>query len=754
MRRTSLPADAEPQETFGWSDDSIELSITVDATGVPRVTRLGAPPGTGAPDPAGLPLTDVVLAGEGRAWSGSRYCESVAGARLRYAGHEESTDSPGWHLLRVDLTDPLTGLRAEVFYRILTGRGVLRGWVRLSNQAHTPITVQSVTSLLAGGISGARTAGGPSGDRAGEGDGLGDLDVVWAENDWLAEGRWQRRTLRDALPDLNRRAHGGDPRGCFAITSTGTWSSGTRLPMGGIVSRRTGQAWIWQVEHNGAWHWQAGEHTTGTRQAAYVALLGPTDTEHDWHVTLAPGDTFTTVPAALAVSASGTDDAIGRLTRYRRAARRPHADHTRLPVIFNDYMNTLKGDPTTGRLLPLIESAASVGAEYFCVDAGWYADPGAGWWDSVGAWRPSASRFPGGLAAVLDRIRAAGMVPGLWVEPEVVGVRSPVAGQLPAEAFFTRHGQRVVEHGRYHLDLRHPAAVKHLNETVDFLVDDLGVGYLKLDYNINGGPGTDSGGLSAGAGLLGHNRAHLAWLDTVLDRHPDLVIENCASGGMRADYALLSRLQLQSTSDQQDFLRYPAVTAAAPAAITPEQAASWAYPQPEFSDQEIVFTLCGALLGRIHLSGHLDQMTGAQRQLVADAITVYKRVRADLPDAVPFWPLGLPRWTGSWLALGMRAPSAGAPAPDTAYLIVWRRGRLGSSPSTGADPDSPHADPKTLTLPVPHLRGAAAMPEVLYPRADRPAVSHPALDWDSGSGELTVTLPGTPAACLIRITAR
>ena len=95
------------------------------------------------------------------------------------------------------------------------------------------------------------------------------------------------------------------------------------------------------------------------------------------------------------------------------------------------------------------------------------------------------------------------MVPGLWLEPEVVGVRSPVADLLPADAFFTRGGQRVVEHGRYHLDLRHPAAVKHLDEVIDFLVGDLGVGYLKLDYNINAGPGTDAGGLSAGAGLLG-----------------------------------------------------------------------------------------------------------------------------------------------------------------------------------------------------------------------------------------------------------
>jgi len=717
----------------------MELEIEVDAVGAARLTRLTA---AGGEEPssygtnAALPLVDIVLSGAGRAWSGRRYCESAVGERLRYVRHAESQDGPGWRLLKVDLADPLTGLRAEVFYRILAGCGALRCWARLTNEGTAPVTVESVTSLLCAGLSG---------------DDLGDLDVLWCENDWLAEGRWQRRALRGALPDLNRHAHGADPRGRFGVTSLGTWSSGTYLPMGAVVSRRSGRAWVWQVEHNGAWHWQAGECTrrptgpaaAGTvghgplgaaRSGAYVAVLGPTDAEHHWHATLGPGETFTTVPAAMAVG-DGLDDALGQLTRYRRAIRRPHADHRRLGVVFNDYMNTLMGEPTTQRLLPLVTAAAAAGAEYFVIDAGWYADQGEGWWDTVGAWRPSAARFPGGLAEVFDAIGAAGMIPGLWLEPEVVGVRSPVAARLPDGAFFTRHGQRVVENGRHHLDLRHPAAVKHLDETIDFVVGDLGAGYLKFDYNINGGPGTDAGNLSAGAGLLAHNRAHLDWLDAVLDRHPGLIIENCASGGLRMDYGMLARTQLQSTSDQQDFLRYPPISAAAAAAVTPEQAATWAYPQPGFSDREIVFTLCGALLGRVHLSGHIDQMTGPQRRLVADAVSVYKRIRADLPDAVPFWPLGLPGWTDSWLALGMRTPAV-------SYLLVWHRG------AAAAPADTRRGDPGQLAIPLPRLSATAA-PEVLYPRDGQPPVR-----FDPSRGELTVALPDTPAACLIRLRAR
>ncbi len=731
-------------QVTGLADTGLELRIEVDRDGMARLTRLSArePRGAGSAQAlardASLPLLDVIVSGEGRGWSGRRYCESEAGSRFRYTGHSERAAGGPWHELRVDLDDPVTGLHAEVFYQFLATGGAgagggLRSWVRLENRGARPVTVESLTSFLFGGL-----GTGPSPDD------LADLDLMWAENYWMAEGRWQLRPLRDALPDINRRALGADPRGCFGVTSAGSWSSGRYLPMGAIVNRRTGHTWAWQIEHNGSWHWQAGEcarhgvtdgagphgrHAPkGAVSGAYLALLGPADSEHHWRVTLGAGEAFTSVPASVAVSTGGFDGAIAGLTTIRRAIRRPHEDARRLSVIFNDYMNTLMGSPTTERLLPLISAAAEVGAEYFCIDSGWYAEIDEDWWDTVGAWRPSLTRFPGGLAEVLDRITDAGMVPGLWLEPEVVGVNSEVARELPADAFFQRGGQRIIEHGRYHLDLRHPAAVKHLDQVVDFLVGDLGVGYFKLDYNISIAPGPDTGGLSAGAGLLAANRAQLDWLDAVLDRHPALVIENCSSGGMRTDYALLARLQLQSTSDQQEFLRYPPIAAAAPAAITPEQAAVWAYPQPEFSDDEIGFTMAGAMLGRVHLSGHVDRMSAEQRNTVAEAVRVYKEViRPEIPGSSPFWPLGMPRWEDPWIALGLRSPAA-------SYLTVWRRG------------PQPGTDAAQITLPLPHLRGTEVTAGVLYPRQAGAQAS-----WDPAACVLTVTLPRHPSACVLRL---
>jgi alpha-galactosidase len=137
-------------------------------------------------------------------------------------------------------------------------------------------------------------------------------------------------------------------------------------------------------------------------------------------------------------------------------------------VIFNDFV-VLWADPTEEKVLPLIDAAAEVGCEYFCIDAGWYADDGD-WWETLGQWHPSQLRFPGGLKRVLDTIRAKGMIPGLWLELEVMGMRSPLARELPDDWFFCRHGKRILDHSRYQLDFRNPAVRAFADEVVERLV--------------------------------------------------------------------------------------------------------------------------------------------------------------------------------------------------------------------------------------------------------------------------------------------
>ncbi|WP_326731755.1 alpha-galactosidase [Streptomyces phaeochromogenes] len=721
-----------------WGSDA--LSLLISHAPAEPVRLLAAGEAMSLPDPLSepelcrrlahraLPLVEVQTAGTGRlGTSGKRHVDGAAARALRYVGHEEDQDGSVQHL-RVRMADEDTGLRVTAVYTLRAGVPVLGSEAYVENAGAEPVTLEFVSSFAVSNL--ARHL--PDGDRWEDG-----LSLWTAANPWCGEFRWAHATLAQrGLYDVGMVPYGQTgSKNRIAVTSTGSWSSSEYLPSGCLEETTTGRALLWQIEHNGSWHAELSDRFDDV----CLVLGGPNDREHQWRRRLDPGDSFRTVPVAVAlVPSGGVEAALGAMTLHRRAGRRQHPDHQGLPVVFNDFMNSLMGEPTTKALLPLVDAAAAAGAEVFCVDAGWYdaEQPGAvgpggvpGWWDAVGVWAESAARFPGGLGEIVDRIREAGMVPGLWLEPEVVGVRSPIAATLPDEAFFRRDGVRLAEWGRHQLDLRHPSARAHLDSVVDRLVHDYGVGYLKLDYNIDIGPGTDSPGpgSSPGDGLLGHNRAHLDWLDGVLDRHPALVLESCAAGGSRTDHAILSRLPIHSVTDQQDFRLLPAIAAAAPTAVPPEQGAIWAYPLPEHGDAELGMVMVSAMLGRIHLSGRPDLLTPQQAALVREAIDTYKTYRHLLPDARPRWPLGLPGWRDGWIALALT--TSDRTEDGTTLLAVWRR--------DGA--------PKAVDVPLPWAP-EGARPRMLF--GTGPQAAH---DWDGRARILRVTLPAEPSALLIAL---
>jgi alpha-galactosidase len=240
--------------------------------------------------------------------------------------------------------------------------------------------------------------------------------------------------------------------------------------------------------------------------------------------------------------------------------------------------------------------------------------------------------------------------------------------QKPDNWFFVRHGKRVLKNSRFLLDFRNPEVRSYLDQVIARLVNDYGVGYIKMDYNVDSLQGTELNADSFGQGLLEHNRAHLAWLDSILNRYPDLIVENCGSGGGRMDYAMLGRLQIQSMTDQEDYLKLPAILVGASAAVLPEQLAIWSYPLASADADQASFNMVTAMMCRIHQSGRLDLLSAPAWSHVVEGIRIYKElVRGHIPAAVPFYPLGTSDVTDSKapIALGMRSP-------EQTLVAVWR----------------------------------------------------------------------------------
>lgn len=587
------------------------------------------------------PLAEVHISGENaNDHHFGKHTGSYGSYSLKYVSHRVTVTENGQRVAFL-LSDGR--INVTVYYQFYNGIAALRTWTVVENVSAEALGLEYLSSFSYTGLDDGVSEGAAQ-----------DIRVGIPHNAWYREANWRFYTLPELGFDRINPFSGKR----VSLSNTGTWSAKEFLPMGFVHNRESGHCWLWQIEHNGSWHWEISDIS----KMLYLKISGPTEQENQWYKELKSGERFESVKVALTVG-QDFEGSVHEMTNYRRVIFTNNAENAALPVIFNDYMNCLGGDPTEEKEYPMIDKAAEAGAEYYCIDAGWYAD--GGWWETVGEWQPAAGRFPNGIKKVLDYIKEKGMIPGLWLEIEVMGIHCPLAKELEDECFFMRHGKRVIDHGRYQLDFRHPKVRAHANAVLDRVVREYGVGYIKMDYNVEAGVGTEVDADSFGDGLLQHNRAYLSWLDEIRQKYPSLIWENCSSGGMRMDYALLTRSHLQSVSDQTKYVHNAPIAAGAPSAVLPEQAAIWSYPLADADADATAFNMINTLLQRIHLSGKITELSAEAFDVMKEGIAVYKSYRDLIPTGHPVWPLGMPTQHSPWIAMGLRCA-------DRTLLAVWR----------------------------------------------------------------------------------
>ena len=598
------------------------------------------------------PIIELQVTGRStRDLHGYKHNASSASLDLRYVRHE-FFDLPSGRELVITL-ESTYGLKAFYHMQLYHGVNVVRVFTELKNEGSEAVPVEYISSFVFQNL----CSGGqlPFYEKT---------DVYVPRSSWYCEARWQKEDIE--LLNLSRmvengfRAPGyGSNR--FAYSGVSSWSAVEYLPMGFAHDREVNETYCFQVESSGQW---LVEYDTQPPRHLALALSGPTEQEHGWWISLKKGESFTTVPAAFGVVKGGISEAAGALTQYRRRMRRPNEDDEILNVVFNDYMNCLEGDPTEEKEKAIIDRAARMGCEYYCLDAGWY-DKGF-WWDRVGEWKESRERFPNGLKAVCDYARSRGMVMGLWVEIEVMGVECALAKTLPDSWFICRHGKRHIDNGRYLLDFRNPDVRKYCRDVIERLIADYGVGYFKIDYNVTMGYGSDLDTDSCAGAILGHYRALYSWYEEIFAAHPDLVIENCGSGAQRMDYGMLRLLSLQSTSDQTDYLYNSYIACSVAGAVTPEQGGMWVYPY-EDEREHVIYNMVNGLLLRPYMSGMVWKLGEESMKLLCEGVSLYKKIRTDVRKGLPFFPLGFNTIRDDTLAYGLLLG-------DRAYLSVFTPG--------------------------------------------------------------------------------
>lgn len=171
--------------------------------------------------------------------------------------------------------------------------------------------------------------------------------------------------------------------------------------------------------------------------------------------------------------------------------------------------------------------------DYWWMDAGWYVNKTG--WPNTGTWEVDTQRFPGGLRAITDHAHAKGLKTVVWFEPERV-----TAGTWLAE----NHPEWILGGGGGGLlNLGLPEARAWLTGHVDQLLTEQGIDLYRQDFNMD--PldywRANDAGDRQGITEIRHVDAYHAYWDELQRRHPEMLIDSCASGGRRNDLETLRR---------------------------------------------------------------------------------------------------------------------------------------------------------------------------------------------------------------------
>ena len=171
--------------------------------------------------------------------------------------------------------------------------------------------------------------------------------------------------------------------------------------------------------------------------------------------------------------------------------------------------------------------------DYWWMDAGWYWNTEG--WPQTGTWEVDTKRFPGGLRPISDHAHANGVKIITWFEPERVAPGTWLAKEHPEWISGGAKGGL--------LDLGNPAARAWLSGHVNGLLDSEGIDLYRQDFNMDPLDAWRNGEPENRQGIreIRHVEGYFAYWDALRARHPEMLIDSCASGGRRNDLETLRR---------------------------------------------------------------------------------------------------------------------------------------------------------------------------------------------------------------------
>ena len=374
----------------------------------------------------------------------------------------------------------------------------------------------------------------------------GDVWLTHMHGDWCAEAAITQEPLTPGLQvirntDGARNAHCDAPELMLSLDGQPREDSG----------RTIGAALCWSGNY------ELRINTNNKKEHHLYAGIDPQSSEY----VLDAKETFSTPHLALAFSQQGMGGVSRTFHRWARTEGMLHRGMKTGDILLNSWEG-LYFDINEERMIQMMDDIAALGGELFVMDDGWFGDKYQRNDDSstLGDWVVDKKKLPNGLEALIKAARERGIKFGIWIEPEAVNTKSELFEKHPEWALQTKGRKLKLGRGgtQLVLDMTNPKVQDFAFNIVDDLLTKYPeIAYIKWDANASI---QNYGSLYLPKNkqtniYVDYHRGLLKVLERIRAKYPEVIIQDCASGGGRANYGLLPYFDEMWVSDNTDALQ-------------------------------------------------------------------------------------------------------------------------------------------------------------------------------------------------------
>ena len=421
---------------------------------------------------------------------------SLEGLPAVYASEEEA------QTLEILMEDPVTKVKVELLYGVLPEQDIITRSVRVKNESNGKIYLNKIESAS--------------------------LDFLYGDYDLLTfYGRHAMERNVQRVPVV----HGTQKIGSVRGTSSHQYN-----PMMILAERETtedkGNCYAMSFVYSGCFQGEVlKDQLNQTRM-----MLGLQ--EEAFRYPLEVGEMFQAPEVILSYSAQGMNQLSQNLHQCIRQhiCRGKYKEQIR-PVLINSW-EAAYFDFTGDTIYELARAAKEVNIDMLVMDDGWFGkrdDDNSG----LGDWFVNEKKLGGTLGNLIERINDLGVKFGIWIEPEMVSEDSDLYRKHPDWALTVPGRKPVRSRNQLVLDFSRKEVVDEIYDQICKVLDQGNIEYVKWDMNRSLMDIYSAATKDQGRVLHDYVLGLYDFLERLVQRYPNLLIEGCSGGGGRFDAGMM-----------------------------------------------------------------------------------------------------------------------------------------------------------------------------------------------------------------------